>query len=64
MENVFLFAGVTLNQYLVLILYIHDARHEKTDLNVFVVVIPKDGLAGTSSTKPSFGMTLTIEHIQ
>ena len=32
-------------------------RHEKTYLNVFVVVIPKeDGRA-----HPSFGMTLTLE---
>ncbi len=26
-----------------------DARHEKTDLKVFVVVIPKEGLAGLFS---------------
>ena len=27
---------------------IGDARHDKTDLKVFVVVIPKEGLAGPS----------------
>ena len=30
-------------------------------LKIFLVVIPKDGLAGTSPVKPSFGMTPTIE---
>ena len=30
-------------------------------LKDFVVVIPKEGLAGTSQTKPLFGMTATIE---
>ena len=28
-------------------------------LKIFVVVIPKEGLAGSGPAKPSFGMTLT-----
>ncbi len=39
-----------------------DMRHEKTDLKVFVVVIPKEGLAGRGSANPSLGMTLTIKY--
>ena len=35
-------------------------RHEKTDLNVFVLVIPKEGWARVAMrTHPSFGMTPT-----
>ncbi len=37
-------------------------RHGKTDLKVFVVVIPKEGLAGWSPTNPSLGMTPTTEY--
>ncbi len=37
-----------------------DARHEKTYLKVFVIVIPKEGLACWSPANPSLGMTLTI----
>ncbi len=37
----------------------YEACHEKTDLKFFVVVIPKEDLAGTSPLKLSFGMTLT-----
>ncbi len=37
-----------------------ELRHEKTGLKIFVIVIPKGGLGGSSPTKPSFGMTLTI----
>ncbi len=33
--------------------------HAKTGLNICVIVIPKEGFAGTSTTKPSFGMTMT-----
>ncbi len=33
----------------------YELCHEKTDLKIFVIVIPKDGLAGN----PSFGMTTT-----
>ncbi len=39
----------------------NDARHEKTDLKVFVIVIPKEGLAGWGSANPSLGTTLTIK---
>ena len=38
-----------------------EPHHTKTDLKIFVVVIPKEGLVGTRPAKPSFGMTLTIE---
>ena len=33
----------------------------KTGLNIFVMVIPKEGMAGNIPAKPSFGMTTTIE---
>ena len=36
-----------------------DARHEKTDLKVFVAVIPKEGWA-RGHAYPSFGMTPTF----
>ncbi len=39
-----------------------DVRHEKTDLKVFIVVIPKEGLAGWGSAHPSLGMTMTIQY--
>ncbi len=39
-----------------------DARHEKKDLKVFVVVIPKEGLAGWGPINPSLGMTPTINN--
>ena len=35
----------------------YDMHHEKTDLKVFVVVIPKEGWA---RVHPSFGMTPTF----
>ena len=37
-------------------------RHEKIELKVFGVVIPKEGLAGWGSAKPSLGMTQTIKY--
>ncbi len=37
--------------------FLFDACHEKTDLKVFVVVIPKEGWA---RAHPSFGMTPTF----
>ena len=40
--------------------YICDMCHEKTDLKVFVVVIPKEGWAPID---PSFGMTLTFQNL-
>ncbi len=40
-----------------------DARHKKTELKVFVVVIPKEGLAGWGPTNPSLGMTPTREYL-
>ncbi len=40
---------------------IYDVRHEKTDLPVFVVVIPKEELAGWGPGHPSLGMTQTKE---
>ena len=36
--------------------------HEETDLKVFVVVMPEEGLAGWGPSNPSFGMTLTIKY--
>ena len=39
-----------------------DARHGKTDLEVFVVVIPKEGLAGWGPANPSLGVTPTIKY--
>ncbi len=56
-------------------LYIYAACHEKTDLKVFVLVIPKEGLvgwgfvlvipkeglAGWGPGNPSLGMTPTIK---
>ena len=36
----------------------YDMRHEKTDLKVFVVVIPKDGCA-----HPSFGMAPPFQNL-
>ncbi len=36
-------------------------RHAKTSLKIFVVVLPKQGLAGTSPATPLFGVTPTIE---
>ena len=35
--------------------------HAKTGLQIFVLVLPKEGLAGVSPTQPFFGMTQTIE---
>ncbi len=40
----------------------YDTHHEKTDLKVFVVVIPKEGLAGWGPANPSLGMTPTIKY--
>ena len=37
----------------------YNARHEKTDLKVFVFVIPKEGLGPVN---PSLGMTPTTEY--
>ena len=42
-------------------LIIH-ARHEKTDLKVFVVVTPKEGLAGWGPAHPSLDMTRTMKY--
>ncbi len=39
-----------------------DALHEKTDLNVLVVVIPKEGLAGWGPANNFFGMTPTMKY--
>ncbi len=36
-----------------------ELHHAKTGLNVFVVVIPKEGFTDTSPGRPSFGMTTT-----
>ncbi len=38
----------------------YDARHEKTDLKIFVVVTPKEGWARPCA-HPSFGLTLTFQ---
>ncbi len=38
-----------------------ELTHAKTGLEIFVVVIPKEALAGRRPAKPSFVMTLTIE---
>ncbi len=37
-------------------------HYEKTGLNVFVVVIPKEGLVGWGPANPSLGMTPTTEY--
>ena len=42
-------------------LSIYDMHHEKTDLKVFVDVIPKEGLAGWGPTNPSLGVTTTLK---
>ncbi len=39
-----------------------ELRHANTDLKNFVIVIPKAGLATTSSTRPSFGMTPIVKY--
>ncbi len=41
--------------------FIFERCHAKTGLKIFVVVMPKEGLAGICPTKPCFGMTLTVE---
>ncbi len=40
---------------------ISETRYAKIGLKTYVTVISKEGLVGTSPTKPSFGMTLTKE---
>ena len=40
----------------------NDVGNSITQKQVFVTVIPKEGLPGTSPTKPSFGMTLTMKY--
>ena len=40
-----------------------EARRGKKYLKIFVVVIPKEGLAGWGPTNPPFGMTPTIGYI-
>ena len=40
---------------------IHEPHHTKTGLNMFVVAIPKEGLAGPGPAKPSLGITPSIE---
>ena len=42
---------------------VHEPCYAKTGHNIFVIVISKEGLTGTSLAKPSFGMTLTITHL-
>ena len=37
-------------------------RHEKTDLKVLAIVIPKRRIGSWVPTDPSLGMTPTIEH--
>ncbi len=39
----------------------YDAHREKR-FKVFVIVIPKEGLAGWGPANPSLGMTSTIEY--
>ncbi len=39
-----------------------DVRHEETDLKVFVIVIPNEGLAGWGPTNLSLGMTPTMKY--
>ena len=41
-----------------------EPRHGNTGSIIFVFVIPKEGLAGISPVKPSFGMTLTAKYNQ
>ncbi len=40
---------------------LHELCHEKTNLKIFVVVIPKEGLVG-GAANPSFDMTPTTEY--
>ncbi len=40
----------------------HDACHKKTDIKVFVVVIPKEELAGWCPANASLGLTSTIKY--
>ena len=40
----------------------HEPWHAMTGIKIFVIVIPKEGLAGTSTANPSFGMTQTIKY--
>ena len=37
-------------------------HYEKTGLNVFVVVIPKEGLVGWGPANPFLGMTTSTEY--
>ena len=37
-------------------------RHEKPDRKVFVIVVPKEGLAGWGPANRSLGMTPTIKY--
>ena len=38
-----------------------ELHHAKTGLKIIVVIIPKEGLGGTSPAKPSFEMTPIIK---
>ncbi len=40
---------------------IYDPCHDKIGCKIFVIVIPRAGMAGNSPAKPSFVMTATIE---
>ncbi len=48
--------------YLHIVPEILDAHHEKTDLKVFVVVIPKEGLVVWGPANPSLGLKSTIKY--
>ena len=42
--------------------YNGELCHGKTGRKIFLVVTPKEGLTGTSPTKPTFGMTLSTKY--
>ncbi len=42
---------------------INDARHERTDLKVFIVVHTKRRMGMCGRAHPSFGMTLTFQDL-
>ncbi len=50
--------------WVILVETVFEMCHAKTGLKTFVGVIPKERLPATSSAKPSFGMTQTIEALQ
>ena len=46
----------------VYIMTVNDTGHKKTDVKVFVVVIPKERLVDWGHANPSLGMTPTVKY--